>query len=107
MYREHNKIVRDRIPEILASKGIPYKIEEVPDEEINSALLNKLREEVEELANASNFDEILEEFADIYEVLEKLQRNQGISEVSLRTFKGEKKINKGGFESGVRLLWTN
>ncbi|MCI0711669.1 MAG: nucleoside triphosphate pyrophosphohydrolase [Chloroflexi bacterium] len=55
--REYNKLVRDNIPEIIAANG--------------QALRQKLVEEAQEVLQAKP-DELVNELADVYEVLDAL-----------------------------------
>ena len=61
---EHNKLVRDRIPEIIEAEGKECNTRILSDEEMKLALKNKLKEEAEEFANS---DMSIEEMADIFE----------------------------------------
>jgi len=63
-----NKLVRDKIPELIEKSGARAQIRYLDKKEIRSALTTKLREEIEELACAPEHA-ILEEAADVYEVL--------------------------------------
>ena len=94
---EYHKLVRDRIPEIIKSSGkrCVYRIAE--EEEYLERLKDKLREEVEELIE----DPCPEELADVYEVLDQIQRCY-----KLHGFKAEqiaKRVTKGGFEGRIIL----
>ena len=61
----YNKLVRDKIPEIIQADGKAPKTRILSDEEHLEALLDKLGEEYEEFKEAKN----VEELADLYEVL--------------------------------------
>lgn len=69
----YNKLVRDKIPELIRSHGeIPY-IRILCDEEYTVALEQKLDEETAEFHKGKN----LEELADILEVVYALAENMG------------------------------
>jgi len=70
---EYNKLVRDKIPEILADKGMKVVFRSLSDEEMKTALAHKLLEEVEELLMSDTIDEAVEELADVYEVLDAIK----------------------------------
>ena len=58
----YNKLVRDRIPEVIKADGCTCECKILSDDDFQSALLTKLREECDELIN----NPCLEEFADVY-----------------------------------------
>lgn len=61
----YNKLVRDRIPEIIESNGESCKVRVLSDEEFLFELNKKLEEEVKEYLESRE----IEELADIEEVL--------------------------------------
>ena len=64
----YNKLVRDRIPEIIQKKGGNAKIHIADETEYNQKLRDKLMEEVQEFLSANNEEEL----ADVLEVLEAI-----------------------------------
>ncbi len=66
----YNKLVRDKIPEILDEKGVSYEKRIASPEEYRIKLIKKLAEEVKEFQEAGN----LEELADVMEVVEALKK---------------------------------
>ncbi len=48
MRKEYNKLIRDRIPEIIATKRETVRIRVLSDEEYSAALERKLIEEISE-----------------------------------------------------------
>ena len=69
----YNKLVRDKIPEIIAKSGKKAKVRTLQGEELKRALKCKLVEEANELLYADTEEEIIEEIADVLEVLGLLQ----------------------------------
>lgn len=65
----YEKLVRDRIPEILDAKGVPYEKRVASDAEYRMELIKKLVEEAQEFSEAGS----LEEFADVLEVIAALR----------------------------------
>lgn len=65
----YNKLVRDKIPEILDVKGIAYEKRIADPEEYTLELIKKLGEEIQEFSEAGD----VEELADIVEVIEALK----------------------------------
>lgn len=70
----YNKLVRDRIPEIIAASGKKANYRVLTDDEYKQALKYKLLEEVNELLAAQTKREMQEEIADIKEVIASIHR---------------------------------
>lgn len=68
MEKKYNKLVRDRIPEIIIKNGGNPKIKVLDDEGYKNALEVKLLEEYKEVLAATGNDRI-EELADMLEVM--------------------------------------
>jgi len=97
MSETYHKLVRDKIPDILDRKGVPYEKEIAEGEELRTWLIHKLKEEFDEFNN----DESVEELADLLEVikgLEMLPEYKHLESVRLT-----KKEDRGGFEQGIIL----
>ena len=101
----YNKLIRDRIPEIIAGSGKAYEIETMPADEFECSLLEKLVEEAREVQQADR-EHIKTELADLSEVLDTLLALQGISRQGLRAEKRRRRKERGGFEKRLKLLWT-
>lgn len=75
----YNKLVRDKIPQVIEADGNKYEIR-IADKEEHYALLEaKLQEEVKEFLDGKN----LEELADVMKVLFGLAESLGYSENDL------------------------
>lgn len=98
----YDKLVRDRIPEIIESSGNKCEIEVVSDEISLEYLYKKLNEEVSELLEDKNLDEI----ADVMEVLFAIGSKYGYSEEDVLNRRNEKKGARGGFEGNLILKKT-
>lgn len=97
--RIYNKLVRDKIPQIIETDGKKCEIRIADKEEHLKLLELKLKEEVEEFLLEKN----LEELADITEVVFALADNLGYSEQDLLNKREDKKHESGGFEEGIVL----
>ena len=93
----YNKLVRDFIPYQLVSKGKAVLWKDAKQEEILPYLVMKLREESTELINAKSNDEIIEEMADLREVLDTIAKQFGIREDQIIACQNKKRAEKGGF----------
>ena len=98
----YDKLIRDRIPEIIEASGSKYEVEVVSDEVALEYLYKKLGEEVEELLSDKNLDEI----ADVMEVLFAIGKKFGYSENEVLGRRSEKKDSRGGFEDNLILKKT-
>ena len=95
-----NKLVRDKIPGIIRATGEEPITRKVVGLELRSALVDKLYEEVEEFRNAKSRREIMEELADIKEVVNALADTyDGVS--SLEQIRLLKRAERGGFDGGI------
>lgn len=99
--KEYNKLVRDKIPEIIRADGKECEIRVAEGKEKYELLENKLMEEVNEFLEDKN----LEELADVMEVLFGLAREIGYSEEELISKREEKRAERGGFKDGVILQY--
>lgn len=97
-----DKLVRDRIPEIIKNSGNHCEVEVVSDKVALEYLYKKLQEEVDELVEDKN----LEEIADVVEVLFAIGGKYGYSEEDILKMRAEKKAKSGGFEDNIVLKKT-
>ena len=65
----YNKLVRDRIPEIIENSGKKANYRVLDEKEYRQALKDKLLEEVNEFLVAETKEEMIEELVDISDVL--------------------------------------
>ena len=105
MPQEHNKLIRDRIPEIIRQTGRKCEVEMMSQSEYHQALLDKLIEEAKEAAQAEP-DNLVEELADIYEVIDAILINLEIDKDTVLAKQEQKRREKGGFNKKLLLLWT-
>lgn len=99
----YNKLVRDKIPEIIKGKGVIAKTHIASDEEYKSKLREKLLEEVQEYLE----DSCVEELADILEVVYALSLLEGANREQLEEVRKKKADERGGFEQKIILESTN
>ena len=105
MRKEYNKLVRDRIPEIIHADGLSLETRVLPEQEYNRALLAKLVEEANEAAVASSAD-LPKELADVYEVLDAILSTVGLDPGTVRELQNQRRLERGGFQERLLLLWT-
>ena len=99
----YNKLVRDRIPEIIRKRGAKCEVRVLEDGEFEQCLKIKLGEEVEEFNTASSADDRAAEIADIYEVLEGIMEFYQITPQSVIDVQKQKKEARGAFKERLFL----
>ena len=102
MDRVYNKLVRDKIPEIIKTKGEEPITRELSLEEYKLALENKLKEECQEVFLASGKERI-EEIADALEVLKALAKTEGATLEDVIAVADKKNTERGAFDKRIFL----
>lgn len=95
----HNKLVRDRIPEIIRGAGKICSARILPQEEYIAALDAKLREELEEY----QADKSMEELADLLEVMMAVAAARGHDFAEVEAIRQRKAEQRGGFAGRIWL----
>lgn len=98
----YNKLVRDKIPQIIRESGEKCDINTLEDDNYILMLNEKLYEEIDEYKNASN-KEIVYELADIMEIVLAIAEHNGISKDELEKVRAEKSNERGGFKCKIFL----
>lgn len=93
----YNKLVRDKIPEILDAKNVSYEKRIASPEEYRAELIKKLTEEAKEFLEAGS----IEELADVVEVIEALKQLPEYADVEV--IRRKKKEERGGFDQKIIL----
>ncbi|WP_054026567.1 nucleoside triphosphate pyrophosphohydrolase [Bacillus sp. FJAT-28004] len=100
----YNKLVRDRIPEIIKEQGNTLSTRILENEEYLNELRTKLQEETNEYLEAESSAEAIEELADIMELLYALAEVYGVTSEMLEQIRAEKAEKRGGFKERVYLI---
>lgn len=103
MTKIYNKLVRDRIPEIIEKSGTTCKIRILSDEEYIKMIDAKLGEELLEY----HTDKSIEELADLLEVIYAATVARGHTLDELEAIRAEKAEKRGAFEKKILLLETS
>ena len=96
----YNKLVRDRIPEIIRAKGGECTTRILSDAEYADALDKKLGEELAEYLDSHN----PEELADLLEVIYACAALQSLSPDDLERIRADKANKRGGFADKILLI---
>lgn len=96
---KYNKLVRDKIPEIIEQNKKSHITHIANDEEYWEKLKEKLKEEVDEFLKSSTEEEL----SDILEVIYAICDFKGISKHVLELLRQRKSKKKGGFKKRIIL----
>lgn len=99
MSKKYNKLVRDKIPDIIKADGSQPVTRILNDKEYLVALVEKLKEELTEFA--AEFS--AEELADIQEVVHALRDAIGKTQEELEAIRLKKAITNGAFKDKIFL----
>ncbi len=102
MEQIYNKLVRDKIPNIIKSNGEVPITHILNDDEYKKELEKKLFEEYQEVLNATKKDR-LEELADMLEIIKYLAKLENSSLEEIIAIAKDKSIKKGAFEDKIFL----
>lgn len=94
---QYNKLVRDKIPDLLDAKGIVYEKRIASSDEYKVELLKKLQEETREFMEAG----AIEELADVLEVVDALRQLPEYANVA--AVQAQKRTERGGFDERIVL----
>jgi predicted house-cleaning noncanonical NTP pyrophosphatase (MazG superfamily) len=99
------KLVRDKIPELIRQSGRDVAVRYLSGEELRGALGAKLSEEAQEAAEAvGNRQALVEELADLTEVMSALTALLGIDQQEVLDAAEEKALRRGVFEAGAWII---
>ena len=96
----YNKLVRDKIPEIIEKNGGSCLCRILDDEEYIEMIDAKLDEELSEYHSDKN----IEELADLMEVIYAAAKARGYTLSELEEVRAKKAEKRGGFED--RIYWV-
>lgn len=93
------KLVRDRIPDIIKENGERPRTERLNDNDVKAYIVDKVEEETSEFLES----EELEELADLVEVMRRYLAVRDCSWQELEELRRQKKQERGGFEENIVL----
>ena len=98
-----NKLVRDKVPQLVKKNGQIAKIRVLAPKEFEKELKKKLLEEAQEVVNASR-KEIIDELADVLEVVEELANYYQLSFSEIKKHQRKKRDERGRFSQKIFLI---
>lgn len=96
----YNKLIRDKIPQIIGKSGKQAIIKEVSDKEYLELLNLKLGEELQEYLDS----ESIEELADLVEVVYAILEHRKVSLQEFEVLRKQKVKDSGAFKEKIMLI---
>jgi predicted house-cleaning noncanonical NTP pyrophosphatase (MazG superfamily) len=101
---KYNKLIRDRIPEIIKEAGWKPTVRKLKKAEFLKVLKKKVLEEARELIRAKDKKGIINEVVDIQELLDALTLEIGLSKPKVKKLQTAKRKKRGGFKKRLFLI---
>lgn len=102
MKKIYQKLVRDRIPEVITEADKDFLVSQVRGDRLKSYAMKKLQEEVQEFVE----DPCAEEAADIMEIFHFICDHLEIRDSEVMAETTAKRVSRGGFNQGLILEWV-
>ncbi|MGM0852607.1 MAG: nucleoside triphosphate pyrophosphohydrolase [Bacillota bacterium] len=99
----YNKLVRDRIPEIIEATGKTFTTRILSDEEYLIELKKKSFEELEEFHDAETREDAIEELADLMEIVLEFAKFHNTSLDEIEAIRRETAEKRGSFDKKIFL----
>lgn len=97
--KQYNKLVRDKIPEIMRNNGVIPVIRKLQNHEYIKELNKKLQEELKEYLD----DESIEELADLEEVILAILDYKKVPYEQFEQIRKDKVLKRGAFKEKIYL----
>lgn len=102
----YNKLIRDKLPEIIKSKGADAKYKILSKKQFEKYLILKVEEEASALPSAKTKKELINELADVMEVIEEIKKLKRITDKEIKIERKKNMDKKGGFKKKIFLVWS-
>lgn len=102
----YNKLIRDRIPKIIESDGWESQTKVLNRKDFIIELKKKILEEAKELNEGKSDKNLIEELADIQEIIDAILREKKIKFSQFRQIQTTKCQKRGGFKKRLFLIKT-
>jgi len=106
MTKKYNKLIRDRILEIIKAAGERPSWRILNKKEYLREIKKKILEEAKELTKAKNKKEIINEIVDIQELIDILTSEIGLTKPGIKRQQKIKNKKRGGFKKKLFLIKT-
>lgn len=98
--KKYNKVIRDKIPEIIRNSGKKYSLKQLDDSSFLTELEKKLIEELNEYVKSKD----VEELADLLEVIYRISELRGVNPDELEKIRQDKAEKRGKFSNNLFLI---
>ena len=102
MKKIYQKLVRDRVPEIIEKDGKDFEVYQESGARLRDYAMRKLQEEVMEFVE----NPCAEKAADVMEIMNFICHRAGIYSHTIVAEATSKRIECGGFDMGIILDWV-
>lgn|SRR5690625_4261872 len=100
----YNKLVRDRIPEIIEKDGKKCTTKVLDNETYVKELKKKVYEEFKEYEETENDSDAIEELADVLELIHALAKTHQSTIDEVERIRAKKAKKRGGFHEKIFLI---
>lgn len=100
----YNKLVRDKILEIIEADGLAYNARILKRNELLKEIKMKMIEEAKEFQTANTAHDSVEELADVLELVHAALSALGVTFKELELVREQKKEKRGGFDKAIYLI---
>ena len=100
----YNKLVRDRMPEIMRSQGEEPVVRVLTEDEFKQKIRLKLLADAGEARVAKTREELVKELADVLEIVDAIADVESVPLDEIQLVKTQRRTERGGFERRVYLV---
>jgi predicted house-cleaning noncanonical NTP pyrophosphatase (MazG superfamily) len=100
----YNKLVRDLIPNVIKRTGKGFTTRVLDESEYIIELKKKAFEELEEYMDAKEYKEVIEELADMLEIIHAFAEFHGSSIEEVEAVRKQKAKDRGRFQEKIYLM---
>jgi predicted house-cleaning noncanonical NTP pyrophosphatase (MazG superfamily) len=103
----YNKLCRDKVPDIIRTKGYECEVREVAHDEFKREIVRKVYEEASGVSNHDSREQLVKQLADLVITLDAVTEEYGISDDELDEAVKKSVEEKGGYEKRLYLSWSS
>ena len=104
---KQDKLWRSSLVDRMKNQGSIVHTKELSSREFDDELRKKLVEEVQEVCLAETTPQIMEEIADVYEVIDQLTQHHKINVEQIKRIQTEKREDRGSFTPDSFVAYTD